>query len=154
GVLYVGAFRHARETRRMAAHAAWEHAQMLRHMNAALAEFGAVAWEADFRARRIEGASAVEALLGREATYRDLAESGCFATKEDRPLVQAAFKPSGLWMRRVGLEHAATSGEGAAMRLRHEGLVRTHHEGAPERLFCITHRVDAGRSPAPAYARE
>jgi signal transduction histidine kinase/ActR/RegA family two-component response regulator len=143
-----------------ASHERMQDAEWVRQLNMSFGEANSAAWEIDFTRQRLFGGQRLGALLGREVRYRDVVEGGCFASAEDRALVTAAFTPERGAVRRIALEHDAVRGDGARVRVRHQGFVRTTPDGAPVRLTCVTRHSEAAaetaqtRAPAAALYRE
>ena len=132
----------ANAVRKAAAHAEIENNALLGELNFIFAEFGAVAWQADFARRKLDCAPQLSAVLGRAVSFEDVTARGCFSAIEDLALVKEAMTPAPDGMSMIALEHAAFDAQGGRMRLRHQGLMRTTPDGAPERLLCVTRRVD------------
>jgi len=133
-----------------AAHARMQDAEWVRQLNMSFGEAESSAWEIDFTRERLIGASRLGAVLGRSVSYRDVID-GCFAAIEDRALVKGAFAPKRGAVRRIALEHDAIRSDGARVRVRHQGFVRTTPDGTPVRLTCVTRHSEP--DAAPAYAR-
>jgi signal transduction histidine kinase len=127
---------------RRAAHERAQDAEWVRQLNMSFADAGAAAWEIDFTRARLLGGERLAALLGRAVDYDDIIERGCFAPAADRALVCAAFSPTRPGVRRVALEHEVARA-GGALRVRHQGFVRTTPSGEPLRLTCVTKISDA-----------
>ncbi|MDX2275651.1 MAG: ATP-binding protein [Hyphomonadaceae bacterium] len=122
-------------------HAAREDEEIIRQLNAALNPGEAAAWEADFDRRTLVGADRLAAVLGRPVDYADVIERACFAVGADNALVRAAFAPQRGPFRRLAIEHDVIGADGARMRIRHEGVVRTAPDGEPLRLNMVSRRV-------------
>ncbi|MES1197146.1 MAG: ATP-binding protein, partial [Pseudomonadota bacterium] len=134
-------------------HAAEENAAMLEQLSATLDGAEAVVWEIDFRRGVLNGQDRLAALLGRNVSYADIAERGCFAVPQDLALVQTAFNPSRMGaMSRIAVEHAASYLDGASYRLRHQGVVRTTLDGEPKSLVCVTRRLNLASAEREAHA--
>ena len=131
-----------------AAHARLQDAEWVRQLNMSFGDAHSAAWEIDFTRQRLVGAQRLGAVLGRTVTYGDVVEGGCFASAEDRALVKAAFMPEAGAVRRIALEHDAVRADGARVRVRHQGFVRTTPDGAPVRLTCVTRHSEAVAAPA------
>ncbi|MEJ0059865.1 MAG: ATP-binding protein [Terricaulis sp.] len=142
-VTFLGALRYAHRTECAEAHAEAENAALLAQLNAALGGSDAAAWEIDFVGAKLAGGERLAALIGRDITYRDVVERGCFAALEDQALVQAAFSPNAGAMSRIALEHTVLGHDGQRFRIRHEGAVRTTLDGEPLRLTCVSRRVES-----------
>ena len=143
--IFLSTLRQTRLVQRAEAHAEAENTEMLRHFNLTLADFGAVAWEADLQRRRLNGRGNLASAIGRDVAFEDVIDRGCFASSEDMALVKSTFAPASMGMTRLALEHAALGAEGARMRLRHQGMVRTTPDGAPRSVLCVTRRMDNQR---------
>jgi signal transduction histidine kinase/ActR/RegA family two-component response regulator len=122
----------------LAAHAESQHDVFVRQLDVMFGEDDVAAWEIDFSTKRLAGGDKLAAVLGRLVSYDDIVAGACFAAAEDRALVEAAFAPSPGGMRRIALEHNVIGAEGAKIRVRHQGVVRTTPDGAPARLTCVT----------------
>ncbi|HJS79124.1 MAG TPA: hypothetical protein VJ748_00755, partial [Vitreimonas sp.] len=147
GYVFALAMHHAHA----AAHARVQDAEWVRQLNMSFGDADSAAWEIDFTRGRLIGAQRLGALFGRPVSYRDVVE-GCFASTEDRALVKAAFAPEGGGFRRIALEHDAVRADGARIRVRHQGFVRTTAAGAPVRLTCVTRHSETVAVPAYAPA--
>ncbi|MGQ0534180.1 MAG: ATP-binding response regulator, partial [Caulobacteraceae bacterium] len=121
-----------------AAHARMEDAEWVRQLNMSFGEMASAGWEIDFERQRLVGAQRLGALLGRPVAFADIVERACFAPPQDRTLVQAAFSPVRGAVRRIALEQEVLRPDGASIRVRHQGFVRTTPDGAPVRLTCVT----------------
>ncbi|MEZ5996823.1 MAG: ATP-binding protein [Hyphomonadaceae bacterium] len=121
-----------------AAHARDQDGEWVRQLNMSYGDGASAAWELDFERRTLAGADALAALLGRPASYADIAEGACFAPEADKALVMGAFAPAHGAARRVALEHDVLRPDGSRLRVRHQGFVRTTPDGVPRRLTCIT----------------
>src|SRR5262249_2873482 len=95
-----------------------------------------------FARRKLDCAPQLSTVLGRPVSFEDVTARGCFSVIEDLALVKQAMTPGPDGMSMIALEHAAFDAQGGRMRLRHQGLMRTTPDGAPERLLCVTRRVD------------
>jgi signal transduction histidine kinase/ActR/RegA family two-component response regulator len=145
-ITFAAALRYARRAERAKTHGEAENAALLAQLSAALEGSQSIAWEIDFVRRDLIGAERLSALMGRDMTYRDVVEHGCFAAPEDQALVQAAFTPGMASMSRMALEHAVLSPSGERFRVRHEGAVRTTQDGEPLRLTCVSRRLQSASS--------
>ena len=125
----------------LASHAETQNGAFVRQLDIMFSDDHVAAWEVDFGRGKLAGAEKLAAVLGRPVTYDDIVGSACFATKEDKPLVEAAFAPIPGAMRRIALEHAVLDASGAVVRIRHQGVIRTTPDGAAARLTCVTRRV-------------
>jgi signal transduction histidine kinase/ActR/RegA family two-component response regulator len=126
-----------------AAHERMQNAEWVRQLNMSFGETASAGWEIDFERRRLVGAQRLGALIGREVSYADVVERACFAPVQDRALVNAAFSPERGAVRRIALEHEAVRADGTAIRIRHQGFVRTTPDGRPIRLTCVTRPAGA-----------
>lgn len=124
-----------------ASHARQQDKEWVRQLNMSFGETGGAAWEIDYERRQLIGADNLARLLGRPVTFADVVERGCFAGASDRALAVSMFTPANGPMRRVALEHAVIDAKGDAIRVRHQGFVRTSSDGAPVRLTCISSRA-------------
>lgn len=122
-----------------ASNTAMQDAEWVRQLNMAFGDASAAAWEIDFARGRLIGGDKLAAVLGRPVSYRELIE-GLIAAPEDRALVKSAFAPQRGPMRQIVLEQAVAGG---AVRVRHQGSVRTAADGTPLRITCISRRVEA-----------
>ena len=147
GYVFALAMHHAHA----AAHVRVQDAEWVRQLNMSFGDADSAAWEIDFTRGRLIGAQRLGALFGRPVSYRDVVD-GCFASTEDRALVKAAFAPEGDGFRRIALEHDALRADGARIRVRHQGFVRTTAAGAPVRLTCVTRHSETVAVPAYAPA--
>jgi signal transduction histidine kinase/ActR/RegA family two-component response regulator len=133
-----------------AAHARMQDAEWVRQLNMSFGKTQSAAWELDFTRSRLIGAQPLSALLGRPVSYRDVIE-GSFAVAEDRTLVKGAFAPAHGAVRRIALEHDALRADGARVRVRHQGFVRTTADGRPVRLTCVSRHSEAEAVASPAF---
>jgi signal transduction histidine kinase/ActR/RegA family two-component response regulator len=133
-------------------HARMQDNEWVRQLNMSFGDAQSAAWEIDFARGRLVGATRLGAVLGRDVSYRDVVEGGCFASAEDRHLVKAAFTPERGAVRRIALEHDAVRADGSRVRLRHQGFVRTTADGAPVRLTCVTRHSEAVALPVSVPA--
>lgn len=130
-----------------ASHLHRQDAEWLRQLDTSDGE-SAAGWEIDYARGTLSGAERLSALLGRQVDYAAIVERGCFAVGKDRALVRAAFSPPRGSAHRIAIEHEAVCADGARVRLRHTGFVRTAPDGEPVRLTCVTHVSDAGKAPS------
>ena len=130
-----------------ASHARVQDAEWVRQLNMSFAGAGAAAWEIDYTRGKLVGGERLSALLGRSVTASDLIERACFAPAHDRALVTAAFSPVAGAVRRISIEHDVMRADGAIVRVRHQGFVRTTPDGAPVRLTCISSLAEAAAAP-------
>ncbi|MGD9967437.1 MAG: ATP-binding protein [Hyphomonadaceae bacterium] len=126
-----------------AAHARVQDAEWVRQLNMSFGDTASAAWEIDFERRRIVGGQRLGAVLGRPVSYADVTEGACFAPAQDRALVHGSFAPRPGAVRQIALEHAVMRADGASIRVRHQGFVRTTPDGAPVRLTCVTRPAEA-----------
>jgi signal transduction histidine kinase/ActR/RegA family two-component response regulator len=138
GYVGVAAMHHAH----VAAHARMQDAEWVRQLNMSYGD-AAAGWEIDYVRGKLVGAGQLAALLGRPVDYADVVERACFAAPSDRALVKAAFSPRRGAVRRIAVEHEALRADGATIRVRHQGFVRTTPDGQPVRLTCVTRLSDA-----------
>ncbi|GAM98318.1 histidine kinase [alpha proteobacterium U9-1i] len=124
----------------LASHAVAQNDAFVRQLDIMFSDDDVAAWEIDFARGTLAGGEKLAAVLGRAVSYDDITQGACFATAEDRALVEAAFAPPVGAMRRIALQHAVT---GSNARVCHQGVVRTTPDGAPARLTCVTRRVVA-----------
>ena len=133
-----------------AAHARLQDREWVRQLSMSCGD-SAAAWEIDYVRGKLFGAERLAALVGRPVAYGDVIERGCFALGADRALVKAAFSPARGAPRCVALEHEAMRADGARVRIRHTGFMRTTPDGQPVRLACVTCVIgaaaDAGVAP-------
>ncbi len=132
----------------LASHAEAQNGAFVRQLDIMFSEDDVAAWEVDFTRERLEGGDKLASLIGRPVSYQDIIGGACFAAPEDCALVKAAFAPYPGAMRRIALEHNVVGADGARVRVRHQGVVRTTPDGAPARLTCVT------RIAAPAQIDE
>jgi signal transduction histidine kinase/ActR/RegA family two-component response regulator len=119
-------------------HARMQDAEWVRQLNMSFGEANSAAWEIDFTRQRLIGAERLATVLGRNVSYSDVVENCCFAAPEDRALVTNVFSPAPGAIRRFALEHDVVHADGARVRVRHQGFVRTTPDGAPVRVTCVT----------------
>ena len=124
-----------------AAHARLQDREWVRQLSMSCGD-GAAAWEIDYVRGELFGAERLAALVGRPFSYGDVIERGCFALGADRALVKAAFSPARGAPRCVALEHEAMRADGARVRIRHTGFIRTTPDGQPVRLACVTRVIE------------
>lgn len=122
----------------LASHAEAQNGAFVRQLDVMFSEDDVAAWEIDFSRQRLEGGDKLAAVIGRPVSYADIVGGACFAAPEDCSLVAAAFAPASGAMRRIALEHNVVGVDGARIRIRHQGVVRTTPDGAPARLTCVT----------------
>ncbi|OQW61871.1 MAG: hypothetical protein A4S17_08950 [Proteobacteria bacterium HN_bin10] len=141
----IGAYMFATALHHMhrAAHARMQDAEWVRQLNMSFGDAASAAWEIDFTRKRLVGAPRLAALLGRHVSYADITERACFAPSADRALVQATFSPERGAVRRISLTHDVKQPNGAHIRVRHQGFVRTAPDGTPQRLTCVTRPAEA-----------
>ncbi len=123
-------------------HARMQDAEWVRQLNMSFGDGSSAAWEIDFTRQRLIGAPRLSALLGRNVSFNDVVEHDLFAPMADRGLVHSAFAPEHGAVRRIALEHDVVAADGARIRVRHQGFVRTTSDGAPVRINCVTSRAD------------
>jgi signal transduction histidine kinase/ActR/RegA family two-component response regulator len=121
--------------------------EWVRQLYMSFGDAASAAWEIDFSRERLIGAPRLAALIGRPVDYDDVVENALFAAPGDRVLVKNVFSPTHGAVRRVALEHDAVRSDGAIVRLRHQGFVRTTPDGAPVRLTCVTRLAAAAAAP-------
>ncbi len=135
-----------------AAHARMQDAEWVRQLNMSFGDASSAGWEIDFERRRLSGAPRLEALIGRPISFKDISERAFFAPPQDRALVNAAFAPERGAVRRIALEHEIMRADGASVRVRHQGFVRTTPDGVPVRVTCVTRPAEAPMSGAVSPA--
>lgn len=138
-----------------ASHARTQDAEWVRQLNMSFGDAASAAWEIDFTRERLVGAPRLSALIGRPVSYADVVEDALFAPAADRALVLGAFSPARGAVRRIALEQDVVRADGARLRVRHQGFLRTTPDGAPVRLTCVTRcaeAVDADAAPLAAAA--
>ncbi len=126
-----------------ASHARRQDAEWVRQLNMSFGSEETAAWEIDYERGKLIGAERLGRLIGRPIAYADVVERGCFASALDRQLAVSVFAPRPGAVRRVALEHEAIGADGAMIRIRHQGFVRTSTSGEPTRFTCISSRVAA-----------
>ena len=146
GIAYIFLF--ATHHAHAAAHARMQDLEWVRQLNMSFGDSDSAAWEIDFTRERLIGGARLSAVVGAPVSYRDVVDAR-FAAPEDRGLVRAALAPERGAVRRIALEHDVVRSDGARVRLRHQGFVRTTPDGAPVRLTCVTrHSIAAHAAPA------
>jgi signal transduction histidine kinase/ActR/RegA family two-component response regulator len=127
-------------------------AERVRQSNMRRASASSAVWEIDYERKTLSGADALSTLLGRPASYHDVAEAGCFATEADRALVRAAFAPGRRAAQRIALEHDAVRQDGSSMRVRHEGFLHAAPDGSSQRLACTSVLAAAANADLSEHA--
>ncbi len=125
-----------------ASHARMQDAEWVRQLNMSFGDAASAAWEIDFTRQRLAGAQRLSSLLGRAIGYSDVVNNAFFAPPAERALVNGVFAPTHGAVRRFALEHDMIGADGARIRVRHQGFVRTTPDGAPVRITCVTRRAD------------
>ncbi len=124
-----------------AKHARTQDAEWVRQLNMGFSGDRAAAWEIDFTERALVGAEKLSDMLGNEMNFEAFLGTDLWATPMDRALARAMFAPGAT--RQVALEHDVIGRDGAVVRVRHEGFLRTARDGTPLRLTCITRFAEA-----------
>ena len=132
-----------------ASHARLQDAEWVRQLNMSYGD-AAAGWEIDYTREKLVGAERLGALIGRRISYSDVIERACFADRDDRALVKAAFAPAPGAVRRIAIEHDVLRPDGTRVRVRHQGFVRTTPDGQPVRLTCVTRLSEAAVATAAA----
>ncbi|MES1156474.1 MAG: hypothetical protein ABUL73_01730, partial [Alphaproteobacteria bacterium] len=117
---FAATLRYASRARAGQEHADAEDDIFLAQINAALDGSASAVWEIDLITGMLHGSESLSALLGRDVSYDDVMDRGCFASPEDRALVRAAFRPNAGAMTRFAIEHTVLSPQGGRFLVRHQ----------------------------------
>jgi signal transduction histidine kinase/ActR/RegA family two-component response regulator len=147
GFIAMAALHHAHRS----SHARAQDAEWIRQLNMTFSDRASAAWEIDYASNRLFGGDQLAALVGRPVTVEDIIQHACFATPQDRALVQSAFAPTPGAVRRIAIEHEVMRADGSRLRVRHQGFIRTTAGGAPVRLTCISSIAEAAVA-TPSFA--